>query len=295
MTQQPARAMVAVDLGGTNLRVALYAEDGTRHHRAVTPTPVADPSALASTVREAVAVAGSVGLQVHHAVVAVPGWVDHRSNRVVTLPNLPAWGSIAGADLQAKLGIRVTFANDADLAALGEHRFGAGAGAADMVYITCSTGVGAGVIVNGQLLRPHRSALEVGHTVIDWRTGDTVEGLGSGTALARAAGMRAEEVAARADNGDIEAQRHFRRTADAFAVGVLNMALLFTPERIVIGGGMSQAGDLLLGPIRERFARERSPLLSTRPEDIVRAALGQDAGLLGAFAYWHDGVTRPGR
>ncbi len=198
MIQQPARAMVAVDLGGTNLRVALYAEDGTRHYRSVTPTPTADPSALSNVALEAVAIARSAGLEVQHAVLAVPGWVDHRSNRIVTLPNLPAWGSIAGADLEAKLGIRVTFANDADLAALGEHRFGAGAGATDMVYLTCSTGVGAGVIVNGQLLQPHRSALEVGHTVIDWQTGDTVEGLGSGTALARAAGIPAEEVAARA-------------------------------------------------------------------------------------------------
>ncbi len=73
------------------------------------------------------------------------------------------------------------------------------------------------------------------------------------------------------------------------------MALLFAPERIVIGGGMSEAGELLLGPVRERFARERSPLLSTRPEDIVRAELGQDAGLLGAFAHWQDSVARPGR
>jgi glucokinase len=284
--------MVAVDLGGTNLRAALFDATGTQHHRAVERTPPADPAALADAVAGTVHLARDRGIEVDHAVLAVPGWVDYASNSIVTLPNLPAWGRMAGADLAARLGVPVTFGNDADFAALGEHRFGAGRGCTDMVYATCSTGVGAGVILGERLLRPHRSALEIGHTVIDWRTGDTVEGLGSGTALARLAGVPAEEVVARAERGDTEAQRQFRQTADAFATGVLNLALLFAPERIVIGGGMSEAGDLLLGPIRDRFANQQSPLLSTRPEDIVRAERGQDAGLLGAFAFWADGLAR---
>lgn len=285
-------AIIAVDIGGTNLRVALFGADGTMHHRAIARTPRSDPTALASAVAETIRLAASRGIEVDHTVAGVPGWVDYDSNAIVTLPNLPAWGDLSGTELAKEIGLPVTFANDADLATLGEHRFGAGAGCTDMAYLTCSTGVGGGVILGGQLVRGSRSAMEIGHTVIDWHTGDTVEGLGSGMALARLAGARAEEVAARATAGDGEAQRLFRRTAEAFAVGVLNMALLFAPERIVIGGGMSEAGDLLLGPIRERFEAESSPLLSTRPADIVIAERGQDAGLLGAFALWQDELAQ---
>jgi glucokinase len=221
-------------------------------------------------------------------VAGVPGWVDHEANVAVSLPNLPAWGKLLANEVAASLGISITLGNDADLAALGEHRFGAGIGVRDMVFVTCSTGVGAGVVIGGRLLRGRRSLAEIGHSVIDWRTGDTVEGLGSGTAVAQQSGMLAEEVAARALAGDEVAQRHFRAAADAFAVGVLNLAFLFAPQRIVVGGGMSQSGELLLGPVRERFAAERSPLLSVRPEDIVLAQQSQDAGLLGAFALWQD-------
>jgi glucokinase len=288
MSGESKLAMVAVDLGGTNLRVALFSADGTQQHRTGERTLPDDPSALAEAVSKTLDVATRRGYEVDRAVIAVPGWVDHASNTIVLLPNLPAWGSMSGSDLAARIGLAVTFANDADLAALGEHRFGAGIGCDNMVYLTCSTGVGAGVILGGRMLRGGRSVVEIGHTVIDWRTGDTVEELGSGTALARLAGMPAEEVAARAAAGDAKAQRQFRRTADAFAVGALNMALLFAPDRIVIGGGMSEAGELLLGPVRERFAMEPSPLLSTGPEQIVRAERGQDAGLLGAFALWAD-------
>jgi len=280
--------MLAADLGGTNLRVALIGRDGTEHYRDVQDTPEDDSTALTAALGRALERARAAGLSTSHAVVGVPGWVDHEANIAVNLPNLPAWGRILPSEVEADLGIRVILGNDADFAALGEHRFGAGVGVADMVFVTCSTGVGAGVVIGGRLLRGRRSLAEVGHSVIDWRTGDTVEGLGSGTAVARNAGMPASDVAARAAAGDPRAQRQFREAADAFAVGVLNLAFLFAPERIVIGGGMSQAGELLIGPVRERFASEASPLLAVRPEDIVPAEQAQDAGLLGAFAYWLD-------
>jgi glucokinase len=280
--------MIAVDLGGTNLRVALYSRDGTERARDVRDTPAGDPASFTAALTNALDLAQAAGLDVRHAVAGVPGWVDHEANVAVSLPNLPAWGRLVAAEVGAALGIQITLSNDADLAALGEHRFGAGVGVTDMVFVTSSTGVGAGVVIGGRLLRARRSLAEIGHSVIDWRTGDTVEGLGSGTALAQRAGMLAEEVAARAVAGDVAAQQQFRAAADAFAVGVLNLAFLFAPERIVVGGGMSQSGDLLLGPVRERFAAERSPLLSVRAEDIVLAQQSQDAGLLGAFALWQD-------
>lgn len=290
MTAPEARseAMIAADLGGTRLRVAVFDATGAERFHATRLTPPGEPAALTAALIEARDAARRDGMRVARAVVGVPGWVDYRSNRAVLLPNLPAWGTLEGAVLEDELGLELTFGNDADFATLGEHRFGAGAGTSDLVYVTCSTGVGAGVVLSGRLVHSHRSIAEIGHAVIDWRTGDTVEGLASGTALARAAGVPAEVVAARAAAGDATAQGQFRRAAEALGVGVLNMALLFGPERIVIGGGMAAAGELLLGPVRERFTRDRSPLLALGPEDIVLAQRGQDAGLLGAFAFWQD-------
>ncbi|MBX7111342.1 MAG: ROK family protein [Dehalococcoidia bacterium] len=288
-SEPQSEGVIAVDLGGTRLRVAVYDAGGVERHHDTRLTPPGEPEALAQAIVEAKA-ATSAELRLTEAVVGVPGWVDYRSNRAVALPNLPAWGSIDGTALSSETGLRVVFGNDADFAALGEHRFGAGRGTTDLVYVTCSTGIGAGVVLGGRLVRSHRSIAEIGHTVIDWRTDDTVEGLGSGTSLARVAGMPAEVVAARAAAGDETAARQFHDAAEALAVGALNMAFLFGPERIVIGGGMAAAGDLLLGPVRERFARERSPLLDLRPEDVVLAEQPQGAGLAGAFAFWDSEV-----
>lgn len=284
--------MVAIDLGGTRLRSAVFDAGGRLLHHSSVPTPPGDPGSLAAALADARRAAYEGGQSATHAVVGVPGWVDYRTNVAVNFPNLPAWGSLDGAALSAAVGLEVVFGNDADFAALGEHQFGAGQGVADLVYITCSTGVGAGVVLGGRLVRSHRSIAEIGHTIIDWRTGDTVEELASGTALARVAGVPAEVVAARAAAGDETAARQFRAAAEALGVGVVNMALLFGPERVVIGGGMAAAGDLLLGPVRERVAAERSPLFALRPEDVVLAHQTQDAGLLGAFAFWRDEFAR---
>ena len=223
------------------------------------------------------------------AVVGLPGVVDYSRGEVLTLPNLPDWerGSLSAARLGAELGVPVLFANDADLAALGEHRYGAGRGSQDMLYVTSSTGVGAGVVISGRLLHGRLSLAEAGHTIIDWATGGTLEGLGSGTALARAAGEDAAAVAARAAAGDPVASRHFATTAEAFAVGVLNLVHCYSPEVVVIGGGMSQAGELLLGPVRERLERCGDGGVASKVK-VVKAQGNDDVGLRGAYAYWLD-------
>jgi glucokinase len=222
------------------------------------------------------------------AVIGVPGPVDYSSGEVLKLSNLPNWeGKISGARLSAELGIPVLLANDADLAALGEHRFGAGRGSTDMLYVTSSTGVGAGVIIGGRLLHARLSLAEAGHTIIDRTTGGTLEDLGSGTAVARAAGADAAVVAARAAQGDPEALRHFRDAAEALAIGVFNLVHCFSPEVVVIGGGMSQAGELLLGPVREMLALCGSGCPASEAR-VVKAEGGDDVGLRGAWAYWAD-------
>ncbi len=291
MTASEGPGVLAVDLGGTRMRVAVFSAAGEMVHRTILPTPREDPGALIEAMR---AVRDDCGIAIEGAAVGVPGVVSYADGTVLRAPNLPGWeGALAASRIGEGLGLSVVLANDADLAALGEYHFGAGKGAPDMVYVTSSTGVGAGVIIDGRLLRAARSLAEVGHTIIDYHDGATVESLGSGTALERIAGADPAVVEARARAGDPEAQRLFRAVADALATGVFNLAHLFMPTRVVIGGGMSRAGELLLGPVRERLGRcsPDCPLLSC---EVVAAANGDDAGLVGAYSFWREGGGRGG-
>ncbi len=279
-------AILAVDLGGTRLRVALITDDGTLVDKSVISTPRDRPAALVQAME---AHAARSSFEIHVAVVGVPGPIKYETGEAIRLPNLPGWEPhVAAQRLSSQIGLPVLLANDADLAALGEHRFGAGRGTQDMLYMTSSTGVGAGVILNGRLLHGRHSLAEAGHTIIERSSGGTVEELGSGTALARTAGMPGHEVTERARAGDEQALTALQEVADAFATGVFNLVHCFMPERVVVGGGVSQAGDLLLDPIRARLGN--CPGCSARSVDVVTASGGDDVGLLGAGAYWQDSL-----
>ena len=272
--------ILACDLGGTQLRTAVVDATGEVTRRRAVPTPKGDPGALASLLRDALSEAGDI----EGVVAGVPGPIDYSAGAPTMLVNLPAWeGYVSAPRLSSVLGLDVLLANDADLAALGEHRFGAGMGFDDVAYVTVSTGVGAGVVLGGRLVRGRLSLAELGHTIIDRHAMKTVEDLGSGTALGRLAGENAASVSARAQEGDAEAAALFREAADALAVGVFNLVHLFSPQVVVIGGGMSQAGDLLLDPVREMLEKRTGSRVS-----VARAATGDDAGLKGAAAYWAD-------
>ena len=279
--------VLAVDLGGTRLRVAVFDAAGEMRAHTAVPTPPGDPGALTEAMRAAIA-ASPVTLG--GAVVGIAGPLSYAEGLSLKMPNLPRWeGHISAQGLADATRLPVVLANDADLAALGEHRFGAGRGVDDMVYVTVSTGVGAGVILNGRLLHGRRSLAEIGHTTIDRQTGGTVEQLGSGTALGRIAGIGGAEVTERAHAGDREALVAFSEVAGSLAIGVMNLVLCFMPERVVIGGGVSQSGDLLLDPVRARIAADSSGV-ATRPE-VVIASGGDDVGLLGGLALWRDLAT----
>ena len=276
--------ILACDLGGTQLRTAVVDATGEVTQRHAVPTPKDDPGALSALLLDAL----SDSDEIEGVVVGVPGPIDYAAGAPTMLVNLPAWeGHVSAPRLSSGLGIDVLLANDADLAALGEHRFGAGRGFDDVAYVTVSTGVGAGVVLGGRLVRGRLSLAELGHTIIDRHAMKTVEDLGSGTALGRIAGENAASVSARAMQGDPEAAALFREAADALAVGVLNLVLLFSPQVVVIGGGMSQAGDLLLDPVRQAIMACPPSSPASRAL-VVRAATGDDAGLKGAAAYWAD-------
>jgi glucokinase len=283
--------VLAVDLGGTSLRVARTSARGEVVDRVEEATGD-DPAVLLRWMRE-VGAAGPVA----HAVVGVPGRVDHEHGRLEYAPNLDdAWvAALAEERLSDALGIEVHIANDADLAAVGEAWFGAGQGYRDVAYLTVSTGIGAGVVTGGVVLHGTRSIAEVGHTIVD---GDalaegrpaTVEELGSGTALdrlAEQAGLdaRGKDLVALVRGGDEAAAKVLTRVVTAAAIGAVNLAHLFTPEVVVVGGGLGRNGALVLDPIR-RLLDARGPRSLPRPIEVVEAALGDDAGLAGAGA-WH--------
>lgn len=283
---------LAVDLGGTNMRVAVVDRAGSVVDRVHERTPHDDPT-IEPLVSLALRVRGTH--DVDHAVFAVPGRVDHQSGTVLSAPNLaPSWRTQLTRDaLQHALGLPVSLANDADVAAVGEAHFGAGRGHADVVYVTISTGLGAGILVGGHVLLPRYSGGEIGHSIVDRvlsaAGGDgTVEGLGSGTALARlahAAGIDATgaDLVRLVAAGDPAAGKVWDEAMFAAALGIVNLAHIVAPTVIVVGGGVGRNGELVLAPIRSALARFGP---AGPPITVVTAALGDDSGLLGAAA-WH--------
>ena len=187
------RPVLAADVGGTQMRAALVNAHGDVLLRESAPTPghAAVPGALIDLI-------GRVGAEqghgaASHAVVGLPGGIDYENGRLLWAPHLPEqWPALLSRDeLTGRLGIPVHIANDADLAAVGEATFGSGAPGTDVAFLTISTGIGAGVVNGGRLLRGRRSLGEVGHTVIDWLAWSegrpsTLEELGSGSGVARA-------------------------------------------------------------------------------------------------------------
>ena len=283
--------VLAVDLGGTSMRVARTSPEGEVIDRREEETGK-DPSQLVALMRE-VKACGPVA----HAVVGVPGRVDYQGGRLEYAPNLPDdWDAVlTELHLSAELGLDVALANDADLAAVGESWFGAGRDFADVVYLTVSTGIGAGVVTGGLLVHGRRSLAEVGHTVVDGQAlaaglPSTVEELGSGTALDRLAAAAGLDVTGKAlvdrvRGGDEAAAKVLTRVITAAAIGAVNLAHLFTPQVIVVGGGVGMNGDLVLEPMRT-LVGAHGPRQLPEPIAVVNASLGDDAALAGAGA-WH--------
>jgi glucokinase len=290
---EPAAWTLAVDLGGTKMRAAVVAPDGeiTRKKVMATPRDAACPDALLDLVGDV-----SAGAGVTDAVIGVPGRVDHRAGRLEHAPNLPPhWPDELNERLLAEhLGLAVSLANDADLAAVGEAYFGAARSYADVVYVTISTGVGAGVLLGRSLVSGRRSLAEAGDTVIDRcaaRRGEAAsfEDLGSGTALAR----RAAEEGLPADGarivelvhaGDPRAAKVWDELVAVIAIGVANLAVLFSPEAVVLGGGVGRNGDLLVPAVRSHLD-VHGPAGLPAPIEVLVAELADDAGLTGAAAW----------
>ena len=318
------RLFVGVDLGGTNVRVALGSADGRllAQHRAPTPAregPAAVVERIVAGVRAVLQESGAELGRVQGVGVGAPGPLDMDTGVVFSPPNLDHWRDVPlAAMLREHLGVPIRIGNDANLAAVGERAYGAGRGIDDLVYITVSTGIGGGVIVAGKLLvGVAGTAGEVGHMTVDMRgprckCGNIgcLEAVAAGPAIARAgqaaaaaapespllalaggdpAGVTTALVVQAARAGDRMALAVFTAAAEAIGVGCVNLIHLFNPRRLIIGGGVSQAGDLLFGPV-ERIVDERALAAPRAACSIVAAGLGDDAGLSGAISLVAHGI-----
>jgi glucokinase len=300
--------IVAVDIGGTHIRAAAYEPDSIiplYHHRTRshgTETGVFDR--LVKTI-EAVWQAGKVDA----IGIASPGPLDPHTGTILDTPNIPEWENFpVGPELSQRFGVPVYLDNDANMAGLAEWQYGAGKGYDDLVYLTISTGIGGGVISDGHVLQGFRGmGAELGHVIIDANgplcgcgQRGHVESFSSGPAIARyvceqmetgqesslqsETKLSAAKVAEAARQGDALAISAFERAGFYLGIAVANYLAIFDPSILIFGGGVSQAGELLFRPFRESLKKHVFHPHYLDNLIITRAALGDDAGLLGALA-----------
>ncbi len=302
---------IGIDIGGTKIAGALVDETGAIVRETRVPTPVEDPSALVDAVVEVVNDL-KTGHEVLGAGVAMAGFIDAAQSSVIYGTNFGWKNYPLKTEIEAKLDIPVIIENDANAAAWAEYRFGAGQGHQHMVMLTLGTGVGGAVIVDGRMLRGGFGvAGELGHmrvvpNGVECGCGQfgCIESYASGTALVRTArelvasgdpaGARLAELAASAGEltgaqvyeaiveGDPGACKLLADVGSWTGQAIASLSAILDPEIVVIGGGVSAAGELLLGSIREAY-RKHMPAAGFRPElKIVTAEFVNDAGVVGA-------------
>jgi len=316
---QEAKPILAIDLGGTKIIAAIVSSQGQVMAREYYPTLAGEgPQSVIDRILFAIDHLLSLRnidlSQLDSISIAAAGAIDLDKGVITISPNLPGWHDIPLRDIvNRKYKVNTLLINDASAAALGEYHFGAGKGVNNLIYLTVSTGIGGGIIINGELyLGPSGSAGEIGHMTIDINgprgsCGNIgcLETLASGTAVAREAIRRigqgeessltdmvegkienitAEKVSMAAQGGDSLASDVISEAATYLGVGMVNLVNIFNPEMIIVGGGVAQIGDLLLDPVRQ-VVKERAFQLSAQAVRIVPAQLGDNAGVLGAAVF----------
>jgi glucokinase len=305
---------IGVDIGGTKIAAAVVSPEGKILNELRYPTQAIPPNRLTETIARAITEVRD-GFEVGGACLAVPGFVLSAENKVIFAPNLHEIENIRlDEEMGPKTGLRVTVENDANAAAWGEFRFGAGSEVDHLVFVTLGTGIGGGVITHGVLLRGAQgSGGELGHVTIQ-ATGPRcacgnrgcLEALASGTAIGRrareVAGERPDSALGRlaverkvvgedatelARNGDELALSVLEETGRWLGIGLAGFVNVFNPEMVVVGGGAMQAGELILESARrEVYLRSRPP--SRDIVEVKEATLGPESGVLGAAALARD-------
>jgi len=306
-------AVLAIDIGGTKLAAGIVDSEGRILARGEIPTLAKDglEPVLARIVglgRDLLSRPEVADIRVHRVGVGCAGPVDLKAGVVFNPPNLPGWVRVPLSDrIQQALGLPTVLENDANAAGLGEFRYGAGRGAQSIVYMTVSTGIGGGIILDGKVWHGLKDAAgEIGHMTVcpdgpmcGCGNRGCLEAMASGPSIARRArGVVAHgrpsrlseipsptsaDVVRLAQAGDVVAREVWDEAVMYLGIGVAAVITILAPERVVIGGGVTKAGDYLFQPLREHV-RQRVKLVPVESVPILPAALGPDVGVLGAAA-----------
>jgi glucokinase len=299
---------IAVDIGGTMLRAACFKDDGLEP-LAIRKQPTGhDRLPVLNQVTDLIYSIWPAGEQVAAIGVSAPGPVDPFSGTILKAPSIPEWVDFPLKQILGESFHAPTYVgNDAKVAALGEWKYGVGHGVTDLIYLTISTGIGGGVIVNGQLLLGKQGlAGELGHTTViqdgplcSCGQRGHLEALASGPSIARWAETELEggavsqlpkgvpltsrQVAEAAAAGDPLASAAFERAGSYLGQAIATFVNIFNPAMVILGGGVPQSGELLLRPVRSMLVDR---VLSHHFLDSLKlttAALGDNSGLLGAL------------
>lgn len=307
---------IGLDLGGTWLKYGIAGRDGTLLHKARRPSGAKDGreaifGSMLAAVRELLEWSRDKGT-VRAIGVGSPGLVDYRRGVLLGgAPNLPGWdGADIRGRLQQEFGIPTYVDNDANVMALAEARLGAARGAKQAIFLTLGTGIGGGILIDGKLYRgAWFCGAELGHTVIKFdgrpcNCGNVgcVEQYASAPGMIRTYtellekggksipdGITTEVIFARAAAGESEAQKAIEDTAYYLGVGLSSFVNIFNPEVVVIGGGVAEAGDDFIR-MAEGVARKLAQPGATEGLRVVRAQMGNDAGMVGAVLLAAEGI-----
>lgn len=304
-----AGTAIAIDLGGTQLRVALVAGNRLLDRAALPTDTAAGPAGIFGQIDQLIdRLTGQKRSGIAGIGMSCAGPINTDTGTVTDIPTLPGWdGFPLAEELSQRTGLAVRVENDGIAAALGEWRYGAGQGTNNMVYLTVSTGIGGGAVVDGRLLRGHKGiAGHIGHMkmaqdgpVCHCGVVGCFEALASGTALKQRALAAMEAatsayLAASARRGAVDARDVFdgARAGDAHCLhlvaeeamylgqGITSAIHMFSPERVVLGGGLSHGFDLLAPGIHDVIRRDA--MMPFRRVPVIATALGGDSGLMGA-------------
>lgn len=307
---------IGVDIGGTNVKIALVDKKGEISFPKSVPTRAEmgyeyTVSNIIQSVKELIEEAKIDKNSLEGIGFGFPGQIDCDNGVVRILPNIPGWIDVPIAEImQKEFNVPVKVDNDVRCAALAELNYGAGEGCKNLICITVGTGIGSGLIINGKLVRGASNAAgEIGHIKLAIHDGpicgcgDTgcFEAFASGPAIVAMAkeyinggkstkyremagsadDITPEIVAKAAKEGDVVAQRIFSIIGEYLGVGLSSVVNLLNPEKIVVGGGVADAGDILFNPLKKALKDRAMPIQGAAVE-VVPAQLGNTAGIIGA-------------
>lgn len=305
---------IGIDVGGTNVKIALV-DDGKIIYSNSVPTYAQmgyeyTVNNIKQAIKDLMKETETTAADIKGIGFDFPGQVDYKTGVVKLAPNIPGWVNVPIAQMiEEAFHIPTRIDNDVRCAALGEMNFGAGKGCQNFVCITVGTGIGSGLVVNGQLVRGAANAAgEIGHIKLQMKDGpicgcgDTgcLEAFASGPSIVAMAqdylksgkSTKFREmagdgeitpyiVAKAAEAGDPVAKRIFTIIGEYVGMGLVSVINLLNPEKVIIGGGVAEAGDLLLEPIR-KTVMARAMVVARESVEIVPAELGNSAGVIGA-------------